>query len=95
MPSVKEVRVHTYCVSSCSFPAAFLNGEYVVDCAKVPSMPNVTFTFATGPGGATKSFILSPEQYVLDVEGVECLCGFLGIDIPAPAGPLFIIGDPL
>ena len=42
-----------------------------------------------------RNFTLSGKDYVLNVDGlgVECLLGMVGIDIPAPAGPLVIIGD--
>jgi hypothetical protein len=35
---------------------------------------------------------LTAKDYVINVEDVECLLGMTGIDIPAPAGPLWIIG---
>ncbi|ORX78652.1 Asp-domain-containing protein [Basidiobolus meristosporus CBS 931.73] len=61
-------------------------GQYTLDCSKIPSLPSLTLTF----GG--KPFTLSADQYILKVQN-QCVSGFMGMDIPAPAGPLWIVGD--
>jgi len=66
------------------------SGESTVDCSMVPSLPVVTITL----GGM--KFPLTPKQYIMQVSaGGEniCISGFIGIDVPAPLGPIWILGD--
>merc|ERR1711981_1502167 len=60
--------------------------EYVIDCSKKSSLPDLEVTL----GG--KAFTLSADDYVLSVSG-QCLFAFIGLDVPPPRGPLWIMGD--
>jgi hypothetical protein len=65
-----------------------LNREYMIDCSS--DGPDMDFVI----GG--KTYALKKQDYIIadsTSNADDCLLGVMGQDIPAPAGPLVILGD--
>ena len=64
--------------------------QITLPCEMVDSLPTLSFDI----GGAT--YELSGRQYVLEMSAfgkTQCLLGISAMDVPPPAGPLWILGD--
>jgi hypothetical protein len=67
-----------------------INGEYMIDCAKIPSLPTMTIMLGGVP------WTLAGSDYILQIsQGGQsiCLFGMIGMTMPARIGPLWILGD--
>jgi cathepsin D len=65
-------------------------GQVTLPCSKVHALPTLTFSI----GG--RRFSLEGPEYVLKLETLgqsECVLGIAEMDVPPPAGPLWILGD--
>lgn len=64
---------------------SILGKEWTIDCGV--AVPDLTFTL----GG--KDFALTKQDLILQASGSTCVLAIMGVDVPAPHGPLWILGD--
>ena len=65
----------------------FINGEYLISCDATANLPDLNFMIHG------HVYSLQPSDYIIDNGKGTCLLAMMGIEVPAPAGPLWILGD--
>ena len=63
----------------------FLKGQYLISCDST-GLPDLMMRING------KTYSLSPDEYIIS-NGKVCLLAIMAINVPAPAGPLWILGD--
>jgi len=63
------------------------SNRYTVPCSSVNSLPVIRISIGQ------KFWDLEGPDYIISDEGVICLLGMMGVDMPPPIGPLWIMGD--
>jgi len=64
--------------------------QSTIPCEKAADLPSLSFDIA----GVT--YELTGPEYVIEMSAVgqtQCMLGISGMDVPPPAGPLWILGD--
>ncbi|PFH37789.1 putative aspartyl proteinase (eimepsin) [Besnoitia besnoiti] len=67
------------------------------DCSNKDSLPTVTFVLEDNYGRLVK-FPLKPADFLVEEvdsrgKSISCAAGFMPMDVPAPRGPLFVLGN--